>query len=236
VDVDRQRISIEISDDGLGMTSEEIANAFVAFSQGEDKLASRQFGGLGLGLAISHSLVGIHSGTIKAASEGKNRGSTVTIEFPAIAQVNVNGVEVSYEPSLCRAEGVTILLVEDHTPTRTVLADLLKRRKFAVETADSLEGARRLSKQKKFDLLISDIGLPDGSGCSLMSELKDAYGLKGIALTGYGMEADLEKMKQAGFLEHLIKPVRIDQLERTLNAVLAYQGGAPHALAQSSAA
>jgi CheY-like chemotaxis protein len=115
--------------------------------------------------------------------------------------------------------GRRILLVEDHEPTRTALASLLTRRNYKVLSAVSVTEARALARQNHFDLVVSDIGLPDGDGYSLMSGLRDEFGLKGIALSGFGMEQDVAKGKTAGFIAHLIKPVRVESLEKVLAEV-----------------
>jgi CheY-like chemotaxis protein len=115
---------------------------------------------------------------------------------------------------------VRILLVEDHEPTRTSLARLLLHRHYDVAAAASLAEARALAKSGDFQLLISDIGLPDGSGYELMIELRKEHPLRGIALTGYGMEHDVARSQDAGFTAHLTKPVGIESLETALNAVL----------------
>jgi CheY-like chemotaxis protein len=114
--------------------------------------------------------------------------------------------------------GLRILLVEDHEPTRSTLAHLLVRRYYHVVTAATVAEARNLAHAQHFDLLISDIGLPDGNGYDLMAELRQRSNLRGIALTGYGMEQDLTRSQDAGFLAHLTKPVRIQSLE---NAIIA---------------
>ena len=118
------------------------------------------------------------------------------------------------------ARGNRILLVEDHEPTRTALTHLLSRRNFEVLTAASVAEGRELASKNKIDLLISDIGLPDGSGYALMIELRKLYGLNGIALTGYGMEEDVAHSQKAGFVAHLTKPVRIQSLDSALATAL----------------
>lgn len=111
---------------------------------------------------------------------------------------------------------ISVLLVEDHEQTRNALAQLLTRRNYKVVTADSIAIARQMARKDNFDVLISDIGLPDGNGNDLMQELRETHGLKGIALTGHGMEDDIARGKAAGFVTHLIKPVRVESLEAAL--------------------
>jgi CheY-like chemotaxis protein len=98
------------------------------------------------------------------------------------------------------------------------------RRRYEVVTAASLADARAIAAKSEFDLLISDLGLPDGNGCELMEELRQCPGLKGIALTGYGTDKDIARSQAAGFTTHLIKPVRVQSLE---NALRAAQGPPP---------
>jgi PAS domain S-box-containing protein len=217
------RCEVRIIDTGIGMNREELGRVFNAFSQG-----NHQFGGLGLGLAISRALVQLHSGTLTADSPGKGQGATFLIELPLIThQVTAGKTRPAPDivPSprpLPPVEKIRVLLVEDHESTRTALTRLLLSRKFHVTGAGSLKEARAVvaSEAGKFDLLISDIGLPDGNGCELMKELRKNFGLKGIALTGYGMEEDVSRTKAAGFVRHLIKPVRIDALDKVLFSVL----------------
>src|SRR5262249_53234061 len=97
---------------------------------------------------------------------------------------------------------------------------LLRRRHYEVFSAASLKEARAHAAGHDFDLLISDIGLPDGSGNDLMIELRQRDGLRGIALTGYGMEHDIRSTRDAGFDAHLIKPIRIESLEEALSLAL----------------
>ena len=219
------RVAIEVIDSGVGMTPEEIARAFKPFSQGDHALISstHRFGGLGLGLAISNALVEMHSGTISATSEGRNRGAAVWIELPLLQHSELADAPTCIPVRVKRASpvGARILLVEDHENTRTSLTRLLARRGYEVRPADSLAAARRLAETETFDVLVSDLGLPDGSGYDLMADLKKNYALKGIALSGYGMEQDLKRSRDAGFIDHLVKPVEITLLDSSLQRLFA---------------
>jgi CheY-like chemotaxis protein len=115
-----------------------------------------------------------------------------------------------------------VLLVEDHEPTRLTLTQLLLHRRYKVTSASSIAQARSIvEKNKKIHLLISDIGLPDGSGYDLMREFKEKFGANGIALTGHGTEQDIAHSQASGFTTHLTKPVRIESLENALAVALA---------------
>ena len=219
-----KKLIIKITDTGIGMTPEEIANVFSAFSRSGHSDNAHRFGGLGLGLAISQKLLEFHSGKIRATSNGRNKGSTFIVELPLAGNNEEEIINYSPEDSQpdfsSKKNGLRILLVEDHEPTRTALTQLLLRRFYEVITAASIAEARILADTKDFNLLISDIGLPDGSGYDLILELRKKGPVKGIALTGYGMEHDVARSQDAGFITHLTKPVRIQSLETALIAAL----------------
>ena len=118
-----------------------------------------------------------------------------------------------------RSKIVRLLLVEDHTDTARILARLLRKDGYHVQTAHSATAALELASATPFDLLVSDVGLPDATGYELMHQLKARYGLKGIAMTGYGMEEDLRKGREAGFSEHLVKPIDVARLQEAIRRV-----------------
>jgi PAS domain S-box-containing protein len=217
-------LAVKISDTGIGMTREDLSRIFEAFSQ----RAPGSFGGLGLGLAISQKLVELHHGVITADSDGKDRGAAFVIELPLLRQAkkshaaeNVSAGQMPLPwPEKKPAHAIRILLVEDHEPTRAALVSLLVRRNYKVEAAGTLAEARALAKGQDFNLLISDIGLPDGSGYDLMREFRQHSSAAGIALTGYGTEEDVHRSQEAGFITHLTKPVRVESLETALAAAL----------------
>ena len=222
---------VEIIDTGIGMNSEELKRVFDAFAQGDHaEGGSHRFGGLGLGLAISRMLVELHSGFIHAASEGQGQGATFLIQLPLAQTAKENGaspsakkpgrISISAAAAKPDAESLRILLVEDHEPTRAALTHLLARRRYEVASAASLSEARSVADKQNFDILISDIGLPDGNGYDLMVEFRERYGLKGIALTGYGMEQDIVRSQKSGFVAHLTKPVRMESLDNALAVIL----------------
>jgi PAS domain S-box-containing protein len=220
---DPDRITIEVADNGMGMTPAELARVFEAFTQGEHAAGggSHRYGGLGLGLAISQKLVEMHSGRIYATSAGRNRGSIFVVELPLAAPAAAPDAARPELPGPASPSpaptGGTILLVEDHASTRETLQKLLSRRNFQVITAASTAEARALAAVRSFDFLVSDVGLPDGDGYQLMRDLQSAHpGLEGIAISGYGMEDDLKRSRHAGFAIHLVKPVAIEALESAL--------------------
>lgn len=219
-------LRIFISDTGIGLNEHEISGIFEAFSQGEHSSSSgkHRFGGLGLGLAISKMLVEQHHGRIEARSRGRDMGSTFEISVPYCEDEKERGPVAEtrrrqVSPSAINAT-ISVLLVEDHEITRATLSTLLTRRGYEVKSAASVSEAIALAASQVFDLVISDIGLPDGSGFDLMKELTvNQPGLKGIALSGYGMEDDLLRSRESGFSSHLVKPVRIHSLEDAMDSI-----------------
>ncbi|HEU5395926.1 MAG TPA: response regulator [Verrucomicrobiae bacterium] len=219
---DEARLLVKITDTGIGMNGEEIANVFNAFARGDSMSNGHRFGGLGLGLAISQKLIEFHSGQIRAESPGRGQGATFTLELPLAQNApspetpKSDGADDKAPAKEIKQNGLRILLVEDHEPTRSTLAHLLVRRRHKVAAAASVAEARNLARTEQFDLLISDIGLPDGNGYDLMAELRKLAHIRGIALTGYGMEQDIARSQDVGFVAHLTKPVRIQSLEEAI--------------------
>jgi DNA-binding response OmpR family regulator len=106
-----------------------------------------------------------------------------------------------------------ILLVEDHEDTNRSLTNLLRRRGYHVHSALNFQSALELSEKEDFDVLVSDLGLPDGNGVDLMRKLSSKQPLFGIALTGFGMEADIRRSREVGFQHHLVKPIDLNKLD-----------------------
>jgi CheY-like chemotaxis protein len=188
---------------------------FRAFVQGETREAQAT-GGLGLGLAISKAIVEAHGGMIRAESAGPGLGAIFTIELAAVLPFSTPAVAEPESRSRTAPPRLRLLVVEDHEPTMMVLVRLLRHYGHDVCSAENVERALAVAATQSFDLVISDLGLPDGNGIDLMRKLAKEYGLRGIALSGYGMPEDRAKTKQAGFLAHLVKPINFDQLQNTL--------------------
>lgn len=231
---ERDEIEIAIADSGMGLTKSELAGLFRSFSQGEHAASggAHRFGGLGLGLAIARLLTGMHGGRIRAESPGRDRGAVFTVDFPLDAPGASGRPDAGAEALTITAGGFKtsvisgaalgqILIVDDHDPTRRTLAHLLARRSYRVVTAGTAAEARLMAGRMEFDLVISDIGLPDGDGYELMTGLRAAYPhLRAIALSGYGTNEDIARSRRSGFDDHLIKPIDIRQLERSVAALL----------------
>jgi signal transduction histidine kinase/CheY-like chemotaxis protein len=211
-------LTISVRDTGIGMESEVMKRIFDPFEQG-DLSFERRFGGLGLGLAISKSLAQAHGGTLTAQSEGRDRGSTFLFSMQTIAPVE--GLESPARASEeASRQGLRILLVDDHEDTCAALEKLLIRRGHLVAATHSVRSAMEAAVRDRFDLLISDIALPDGSGMELMRQLRAISKMPGIAISGFGNNGDIEKSQEAGFSEHLIKPLKLEKLEAAIERAI----------------
>ena len=234
----RETLRIEVTDEGIGIQSQHLRRIFNAFDQGHGTITQR-YGGLGLGLAISKAMVEAHGGHLTVASEGEGKGAAFTVDLltcPAPASEQGERDPADLSPTPPHADGAAagrngvpalngggrhILLVDDHLDTCLGMSRLLRRRGYKVAVAHSVAEAKAQAEEENFDLLISDIGLPDGTGFDLMNHLRTRGGPPGIALSGFGMESDIDKSKDAGFSEHLTKPVAIDRLDAAMRRLLA---------------
>lgn len=218
-------VSVEIKDSGAGIPVDVLPRLFLPFEQGDPNV-TRRFGGLGLGLAISKAVVDLHGGSIAALSEGPDTGATLVVELatadPAQAPASGDAGPRCQEPGALPR----VLLVEDHVDTANMLSRLLSLSGYPVTTAHTVAAALELARTQAFDLVISDIGLPDATGYDLMRQIRDRHGIKGIALSGYGMEEDMRRSQEAGFVDHVVKPVNVEQLESVIQR-LAARGHTP---------
>jgi signal transduction histidine kinase/CheY-like chemotaxis protein len=220
---DAEEIEVRVTDTGIGIEQEKIDKIFNAFEQGQTSI-TRRFGGLGLGLAISKAMVDAHGGKIRVESHGKDQGATFTIMLRTVPEPAVAGRDgqAAAPPKQKRQKpkGRRVLVVDDHQDTCLGMKMMLERRGYRITLAYSAEQALEKARHEDFDLLISDIGLPDRSGYELMRELGTSKGLRGIALSGFGTEHDVNKARQAGFFEHLTKPINFDRLEEAIQNLL----------------
>ena len=208
------QLVLTVSDNGIGIDQQTLPFVFRAFEQGDIR-GLQPCSGLGLGLSISKAIVELHGGTIRVESAGPGLGAVFTVELSTVLPFPEAQIQAS-RPRRFTGKSYRLLVVEDHEPTLAVLTRLLRDQGHDVMPASTVQDALALASDHTFDFVISDLGLPDGSGIDLMMQLSNDYGLRGIALTGYGMAEDLAKTERAGFLAHLVKPINVDQLHRVL--------------------
>jgi CheY-like chemotaxis protein len=211
------QIVVEVIDTGVGINPAQLETIFEPFEQGE-RVTSRQFGGLGLGLAISRQFVNMHGGRIAGESAGRGKGATFRVILdPADAHPDREPGPIKAQQRPTRS--LRILLVEDHGDTRETLSRLLRYFGHEIAVAASREAAFDQMESGKFDVVLSDIGLPDGTGYDVISQAKRKQAVMGVALTGFGSEDDIRRGKAAGFDFHLTKPVDFHELRTVLDQV-----------------
>jgi two-component system CheB/CheR fusion protein len=208
---------VEVIDNGAGIAPEFLPRVFSAFEQG-DKAQSRS-GGLGLGLAICKMVVSLHGGDITAHSDGKGKGAKFVVRLPALVErPAIAAAPGSGEPDRPRpGKPLRILLVEDHADTAGIIRRLLKADGHTVHWVASVGEALKIAAAYEFDLLLSDLGLPDGTGVELMGSLRQrGSAFPGIVLSGYGQDQDITRTREAGFAAHLIKPLNAQTLREAI--------------------
>jgi PAS domain S-box-containing protein len=217
------RWEVRVQDSGIGISAEALPRIFDAFEQGGVKV-TRQFGGLGLGLAIAKSLVELLRGSIRAESAGLGQGSTFIVELPE-AETDSVGKAPQFAPvENGKPSKMRLLLVEDHHDTARTISRLLRSAGFAVTTATDVASASSAADREPFDVLVSDLGLPDGDGYEIMRRVRAIRSMPGIAMSGYGMNEDRRRSHEAGFSEHLVKPIDLPRLIAAIRRVTDNRG------------
>lgn len=213
------RFKLTCADDGIGIDPAALGRIFTAFEQA-DAGVSQQFGGLGLGLAIARGLVMEHQGELSAASTGRGQGATFTLALPShIAPRADDRVPREPEAAAAAPAGQRVLLVEDNIDAAESLSMCLEIYGYQVTHAATCAGALKEARKGAFDVVLTDLGLPDGSGIDIGRALSPA--LPVVALSGYGAAPDLQQSTLAGFAGHLVKPVDPVAVHATLQKVLA---------------
>jgi PAS domain S-box-containing protein len=212
--LDGDEVHIRITDTGIGISEADFPRIFVAFEQGDED-PQRQRGGLGLGLAIADSLARQHRGRLGVSSPGVGRGSSFTLSLPIhdrpFSELQGEASHVQQSQGNLR-----ILLVEDSEDAAEMMNELLSLMGYECTVAGRVGIARRLLGQQDFDVLLCDMGLPDGDGIDVLQDFDMTRGQMAIAITGYGMQQDIQRSIAAGFSEHMTKPIDFDRLERAL--------------------
>ena len=207
-------VAFEISDNGSGVQPALLDKIFTAFEQGGHKGE-----GLGLGLAICKAIVDMHGGTLTGANRATGQGAVFTVTLNTSSAAAQGADEETKAPAAWRK--LRILIVEDHEATASVMSRLLERAGHEVVMATTVGRAFEIIKTDSFDLLVSDLGLPDGSGYQVMREVAKLGSAKGIAVSGYGMDEDIQRSTDAGFSAHLTKPIDVRELTDAIQRVTA---------------
>ncbi|MBL1179231.1 hybrid sensor histidine kinase/response regulator, partial [Pantanalinema sp. GBBB05] len=216
---------ITVQDTGKGIAPDFLPQVFDYFRQ-EDGATTRKFGGLGLGLAIVRQIVELHGGTVRAESQGEGRGATFIVRLPLmLIQHPVASVPESPSCSL-DLSGIQVLVVDDEADSRDFIAFVVGQSGATVRTAVSVAEAIALLTQSQFDILLSDIGMPEMDGYMLMRQVRrlppEQNGqVKAIALTAYAGDFNQQQALQAGFQQHIAKPVEPQALVETIATLYA---------------
>ena len=217
---------VEVRDSGIGIAPEMLPRVFTAFEQGA-RSGEKSYGGLGLGLSISRAIVELHGGSITATSPGRDKGATFTLRLHTVKAL-AGGVSESAAPvpAGAAARKLRVLVVEDHRDTAEQFARLLRRAGHEVICASTIREAQQYAvvtpapdRTCAFDVLISDLDLPDGSGRDLMRNLAQFYPIHGIAVSGHGMKEDVDSSIAAGFSHHITKPLDWQKLKTVLEKI-----------------
>jgi signal transduction histidine kinase len=219
--LERSEARVEVSDTGIGIAPEFLPHVFDRFRQA-DGSTTRQYGGLGLGLAIVRALAELHGGWVKAESEGLGRGARFTLGLPCAVAAREREEEVGEDET--DRPSLPVLVVDDSAETVELLEMLFTRRGYDVMGAGSASEAVARAREKAPGLIISDISMPGVDGYTLLAELRRMPGLErvpAIALTGHAMDEDRARALAAGFAVHVPKPVDPDELLRVVRRLTA---------------
>lgn len=219
---------IAVADTGIGISPEFLPFVFDRFRQADSSM-SRRHSGLGLGMAIVRHLIELHGGTVSVESEGEGKGTTFRLRFtrhtgpaPEVEAAPVRDAESFMDGDLEHLDGVHVLIVEDDTDSRNVLAVLLQRLGALVEAVSSAKEAFERVSARRPDVLVSDIGMPDEDGYSLIRRVRqmgDERKLPAIALTAYARKQDADAAIASGYDRHLPKPVAPADLIRAIRSM-----------------
>jgi PAS domain S-box-containing protein len=212
---DDSAVALSVIDTGQGIDASFLPHVFERFRQADGGI-TRRVGGLGLGLSIARHLVEAHGGTIEARSEGLGKGASFTVRLPMSPALGRSGnglpLVAAGLDSPQHVDGVRILVVDDEPDTRVMLRNLLETYGATVATAASAAEALALLDTQHIDLLLSDIGMPEADGCSLIRDIRSLEDqtkadIPAIALTAYARTQDRTRVLLAGFTSHMPKPV-----------------------------
>ncbi len=206
---------VRVTDNGRGIPAELLPAVFDLFVQAEKPL-ERSEGGMGVGLSLVRMLVALHGGSVTAQSEGENQGSTFTVRIPLTSQKPTSN---TYQPTVASDQTTRVLIIEDNDDSRHMLQELLQLDGYPVQVASDGESGYQALQDNTIDVALVDIGLPKMDGYQLARKVRTQLAeqpIRLVALTGYGRAADHQKVLEAGFDEHLVKPVAAEDLAHAL--------------------
>ena len=217
-----------VADSGQGIDAAFLPHVFEMFRQA-DSSNSRRHGGLGIGLALVQQLVHLHGGTIEAHSEGPNKGSRFSVRLPLLRETGPLSSSVLAAAAAVKLKippRTSVLIVDDSEDTIGMLEQLLKMNGANVTTATNGKDALRLASENEYDVILSDISMPEMDGFEFLQRLRKINGRQNVsvvAITGFGRSDDVERARAAGFYSHLTKPLNFDALAEVLDQLTRHQ-------------
>jgi signal transduction histidine kinase/DNA-binding response OmpR family regulator len=212
-------VELRVRDSGIGIAPSMVPRVFDLFSQ-EPQGIDRALGGLGLGLAIVRNIVQLHGGDVTVHSEGLGKGSEFVVRLPvATAEAVVVSPAPTAEPVTAKKQSLRVMLVDDNEDAAEMLVTALELFGYTVRSAHDGPSALKLASEVALDVAVLDIGLPGMDGYDLARRLRadpQHADLRLVALTGYGQPADLKKAREAGFDEHVVKPVDLARINAAI--------------------
>ncbi len=227
---DNDEAVLVVTDTGQGIDPAFLPHVFEMFRQA-DGSNSRRHGGLGIGLALVRQLVQLHGGTIEAESDGPNKGSSFTVRLPLIRETASLAASALASPASVNLNippQTSFLIVDDSEDTIAMLEQLLRVSGANVTTASNGADALRLASENEFDVILSDISMPEMDGFEFLQRLRQIEGRQHVpvvAITGFGRSDDIERARAAGFYSHLTKPLNIQALADVLDQLARHRRG-----------
>jgi len=215
---DGDQLVLSVKDTGMGISQKNLPHVFDRFWQADDS-SRRKYQGVGIGLALVRQLVQLHGGTISAESDGPNKGARFTVRLPLMREAATPVLPSSSTLELSVLSETNFLIVDDSEDTIQMLQELLKIGGGNVMTASNGTEALRIAREHEFDVILSDISMPEMDGFEFLQRLREIDGRQDVpvvAITGFGRSDDIARVRAAGFYSHLTKPLNLQALAEVL--------------------
>ncbi|HSE38324.1 MAG TPA: ATP-binding protein [Blastocatellia bacterium] len=220
-ELEGDELVIRVRDTGVGIPPEILPHVFDLFTQA-DRSLDRSQGGLGIGLTLARSIVGMHGGVVQAFSAGPGQGSEFLVRLPVVSEIERRKDDSRISDGTAAVKPRRILIVDDNADSAETMALLLKLSGHEIEMAHDGERALMTARQFQPEIILLDVGLPGMHGYEVAERLRSLPENKNlviVALTGYGQERDRQRAMEAGFDYHFVKPIDFQRLESLINSL-----------------